>query len=85
LHPDVIPHVADLLMDASKRTQLIVTTHSETLVSRLSEVPESVVVCERDDRGTQLRRLEPEKLRTWLDNYRLGELWRMGEIGGNRW
>jgi predicted ATPase len=85
LHPDVIPHVADLLLDASKRTQLIVTTHSETLVSRLSEVPESVVVCERDDRGTQLRRLEPEKLRVWLDKYMLGELWRMGEIGGNRW
>ncbi|HEY2293522.1 MAG TPA: AAA family ATPase [Thermoanaerobaculia bacterium] len=85
LHPDVIPHVADLLLEASKRTQLIVTTHSETLVSRLSEVPESVVVCERDDRGTQLRRLEPERLRVWLDKYMLGELWRMGEIGGNRW
>jgi predicted ATPase len=85
LHPDVIPHVADLLLDASKRTQLIVTTHSETLVSRLSEVPEAIVVCERDDRGTQLRRLEPEKLRIWLDKYMLGELWRMGEIGGNRW
>jgi predicted ATPase len=84
LHPDVIPHVADLLLDASKRTQLIVTTHSETLVSRLSDVPESVVVCERDDRGTHLRRLEPEKLRAWLDKYMLGELWRMGEIGGNR-
>jgi predicted ATPase len=85
LHPDVIPHVADLLLDASKRTQLIVTTHSETLVSRLSEVPESVVVCERDDRGTQLRRLEPERLRVWLDKYSLGELWAKGEIGGNRW
>jgi predicted ATPase len=85
LHPDVIPHVADLLLDASKRTQLIVTTHSETLVSRLSEVPESVVVCERDDRGTQLRRLDPEKLRVWLDKYSLGELWAKGEIGGNRW
>lgn len=85
LHPDIIPKVADLLLDAAQRTQLIVTTHSETLVSRLSEVPECVVVCERDDRGTHLRRLEPEKLRAWLDKYMLGELWRMGEIGANRW
>jgi predicted ATPase len=85
LHPDVLPKIAGLLLDASKRTQLIVTTHSETLVSRLSEVPESVVVCERDDQGTHLRRLEPEKLRVWLDKYMLGELWRMGEIGANRW
>ncbi len=44
-----------------------------------------VVVCERDDHGTHLRRLEPAKLRSWLDKYMLGELWRMGEIGGNRW
>ena len=85
LHPDVIPKIADLLLDASQRTQLMVTTHSETLVSRLSEFPETVVVCERDDRGTHLRRLEPDKLRVWLDKYMLGELWRMGEIGGNRW
>jgi predicted ATPase len=85
LHPDILPKIADLLIDASQRTQLIVTTHSETLVSRLTEIPESVVVCERDERGTHLRRLEPEKLRAWLDKYMLGELWRMGEIGGNRW
>jgi predicted ATPase len=85
LHPDIIPHIADLLVDASKRTQLIVTTHSETLVSKLSDVPESIVVCERDDQGTHLRRLEPDKLRAWLDKYALGELWRMGELGGNRW
>lgn len=84
LHPDVIPHVADLLLDASKRTQLIVTTHSESLVSRLSDVPESVVVCERNNGGTHLRRLEPTKLKEWLKKYNLGELWAMGEIGGNR-
>jgi predicted ATPase len=84
LHPDILPKIADLLIDASQRTQLIVTTHSETLVSRLSEIPEAVVVCERDHQGTHLRRLEPDKLRTWLDKYMLGELWRMGEIGGNR-
>jgi len=85
LHPDVIPKVADLLLDAANRTQLIVTTHSESLVSRLSEVPESVVVCERDNRGTHLRRLDPDKLKIWLDDYSLGDLWAKGEIGGNRW
>jgi predicted ATPase len=84
LHPDVIPTIAELLLDASKRTQLIVTTHSEALVSALSEVPEAIVVCERREEGTQLRRLEPEKLKEWLERYRLGELWAMGEIGGNR-
>ena len=85
LHPDIIPTIADLLVEASKRTQLIVTTHSADLVSALTETPESVVVCERDDTGSHLRRLSPEKLKEWLQRYSLGELWRMGELGGTRW
>jgi predicted ATPase len=85
LHPDIIPSVAELLIEAAQRTQLIVTTHSEALVSSLSRIPEAVVICERTDAGTSLRRLEPEKLKEWLERYRLGELWSMGEIGGNRW
>lgn len=85
LHPDIIPIIAELLIEASKRTQLIVTTHSDTLVSALSEVPEAVVVCERDEHGSKLRRLDPEDLKEWLERYRLGDLWAKGEIGGNRW
>ena len=85
LHPDILPTIADLLIEASRKTQLIVTTHSETLVSRLSEFPEAVVVCDRDDAGTRLHRLEPAKLQEWLERYALGEVWRMGELGGNRW
>jgi predicted ATPase len=85
LHPDVVPKLAELLVDAADRTQLIVTTHSESLVGALSDLPESIVVCERGDDGTRLRRLEPEKMKDWLARYRLGELWSMGEIGGNRW
>lgn len=85
LHPDILPTVGDLLLEAAQRTQLIVTTHSETLVSRLSEFPEAVITCERDDGGTKLQRLDRPKLEEWLERYTLGELWRMGEIGGNRW
>jgi predicted ATPase len=83
LHPDMMSTIADLLVEASERTQLIVTTHSEALVSSLP--PESVLVCERDYQGTHLRRLNPERLQKWLENYSLGELWSMGEIGGTRW
>jgi len=85
LHPDAIATVAKLLVDAASRTQLVVTTHSDALVSALSETPEAVVVCERTENGTTLRRLEAARLTEWLERYRLGELWRMGEIGGTRW
>ncbi|MFM7426371.1 MAG: AAA family ATPase [Elainella sp.] len=82
LHPDVIPVIAELLIEASQRTQLVVTTHSDALISALSEVPEAIMVCERTETGSHLRRLRPEALGAWLDDYTLGELWRMGEIGG---
>jgi len=85
LHPDIIPTLAEMLMDASSRTQVIVTTHSEALISALSSVPDSVLVCERDQRGSHLRRLDPDKLERWLEKYTLGQLWSMGEIGGTRW
>jgi predicted ATPase len=82
LHPDILPRLGDLLIEASQRMQLIVTTHSDILVSALSEVPEAVVVCERDDEGTHLRRLDAASLEEWLKKYSLGELWVTGEIGG---
>jgi predicted ATPase len=84
LHPDMIHHVAELLKEASQRTQLIVTTHSDLLVSAFTDTPEAVVVCERFPDGTRLRRLEPAKLRTWLRKYELGEVWLSGELGGVR-
>ena len=83
LHPDAVALFADLLVEASQWMQLVVTTHSDTLVSALTNQPAAIVVCERPGAGTLLRRLDPERLASWLDDYRLGDLWRMGELGAN--
>lgn len=83
LHTDAVSLAADMLVEASARMQLVVTTHSDALVSALSNHVESVVVCERPGAGTILRRLEAARLGKWLDEYRLGDLWRMGELGAN--
>ena len=83
LHPDAVTSLADLLVEASSRMQLIATTHSEALVSGLTNQPDTVVTCERPGAGTLLRRLDPERLSDWLKSYRLGDLWRMGELGAN--
>lgn len=85
LHPDVLPTIAELMKEASERSQLIVATHSDVLVDAMTDQPESVLVAEKTDRGTTLTRLDAEKLRPWLENYRLGQLWTCGEIGGTRW
>ena len=55
------------------------------LVNALTDHVESVVVCEHDGKGTRMERLERQKLKGWLENYSLGELWSRGHIGGNRW
>ena len=85
MHPDLIPKIADLLVDASQRCQLIVTTHSDILVDALSERPDAVVVCEKHDGQTTMHRLDPDELAHWLGEYRLGQLWTKGELGGVRW
>lgn len=85
LHPDVIPKLAELMIDASERTQLIVTTHSDILVDALTEMPEAVLICEKHEGRTTMKRLEVPALEEWLKKYRLGQLWTKGELGGTRW
>ena len=85
LHPDLLPTLSDLMREASEHTQLIVTTHSDVLVDALTDRPESVVVCEKHDGQTEMRRLDKGDLAKWLEDYRLGDLWTSGELGGNRW
>ena len=87
MHPDIVVALADLLKDASKNTQLVVTTHSDILVDALTEWPESVIVSELDPSGTRLERLESDKIKPWLKKFdeRLGEHWMSGHVGGLRW
>lgn len=85
LHPDVLPTLAELLKEASERTQLIITTHSDILVDAMSDCPEAILVAEKTENGTTMTRLNADKLKPWLEKYRLGQLWKSGEIGGTRW
>ena len=85
LHPDILPKIADLLVEASQTTQLIVTTHSDILVDAMTERPESVVICEKQEGQTQMTRLSADDLSGWLGKYRLGQLWTRGDLGGTRW
>ena len=85
MHPDSLDLVVELLMEASQRTQLIVTTHSPWLIDRLSAEPDSVLVCERDRHpadGTQFKRFTRKDLEDWLEDQPLGEVWMAGAMGG---
>jgi predicted ATPase len=85
LHADVVVAVGKLIKEASTRTQLIVTTHSQVLIDTLSASPEDVIVCGKEDGATVMKRLDADKLQHYLEEYTLGTLWSSGDIGGNRW
>ena len=85
LHPDIIPDIARLMIEASERTQLVVATHSPVFVDELTERPSSIIACEHYDGETHCHRVNPESLKAWQGERGLGEVWSMGGIGGNRW
>src|SRR4029077_18572444 len=49
------------------------------------ERPDALVICEKHDGRTALRRLAADEVQPWLEKYRLGELWTRGQLGGTRW
>lgn len=85
LHPDILPNLAELLIAASERTQLIVTTHSDILVDAMTERADAVIICEKHNGCTEMKRLSNTDLAVWLEKYRLGQLWIDGQLGGKRW
>lgn len=85
LHPDILPAIRDLLVDASRRCQLVVSTHSTQLVDAMTEHAESVLVCEKQEGSTCLTRLSQSEIDKWRKHGSLGSLWMSGHIGGTRW
>ncbi|HKH47262.1 MAG TPA: AAA family ATPase [Thermoanaerobaculia bacterium] len=85
LHPDVLPGLRDLMVAASEKTQLIVTTHSTQMVDAMTDYADSVLVCEKKDGPTVISRLTQEEVDRWREHGSLGSLWMSGHLGGTRW
>ena len=85
LHPDVLPALRDLLVEASSRFQLIVTTHSTQLVDAMTAHADAVVVCEKDAGTSRMNRLDAQQIESWKEFGSLGSLWLSGRLGGTRW
>lgn len=80
LHPELLSLLADLMREATQRTQLIVATHSDRLIRFLK--PEEVVIIDVEDGSAKLAWADSLDLEQWLAEYSLDEIWRMGRIGG---
>lgn len=73
LHPAALNVIGGMIRAASRRIQVIVATQSIPLLDQfhLSDV----VTVNRRGRESVFARPDPERLREWLDEYSLGELW----------
>jgi len=80
LHPSAISILAELIQNASKRTQLIVATQSPALIDHFSV--EDVIVVNRKNGASTFERLEEKDFNVWLETYSVGELWSKNVISG---
>lgn len=80
LHPEAIHILAELIKDASKRTQLVVATQSPVLINNF-EVKDIVVVNRKNGAST-FKRLNEDDFKVWLEDYSVGELWTKNVIAG---
>ena len=80
LHPYALAVLGGLLRQASEQKQIIVSTQSVELVNQFS--PGDVIIAERHEGASVFRRLDADHLKEWLEDYALGELWKMNVVGG---
>lgn len=85
MHPDMIRLIADMIIEAAQKTQLIVTTHSEHLLTALEDNFDALFSFDAGLSGSCVRRYSRDDFQVWRQGHRLGELWTSGELGGNRW
>ena len=80
LHPYALSLLANLIKQASSKTQIIVATQSSALLDYFN--PGDVIVIDREQECSVFKRLEPDQLKEWLEEYTLGELWQKNIFGG---
>lgn len=82
LHPAAIVELAAMTRMASKSSQVLLATQSSLLVNQFGL--ENLVIAERnrEKNCSEFKRPDPEKLKDWLNDYSLAELWEKNVIGG---
>jgi len=81
-HPSMLPIIAEFAVAASKRTQVVMTTHSVQLLDafKVTDTVPTVTVALWEDGETKLTTLEDDELAPWLERYSLGALFNSGTL-----
>ncbi|HXK43861.1 MAG TPA: AAA family ATPase [Anaerolineae bacterium] len=80
LHPYAIVLLAEMVHSVAEHSQVILATQSVSLVNQFT--PQEILVLDRVEGLSTIRRLEEAEIAHWLDEYGLGELWEKNILGG---
>lgn len=80
LHPSMFPIIAEYAVEASKRSQIIFTTHSPQFLDAFTDTKPTTTVAKWENGETQLNTIAGSELDYWLKEYTLGELFRSREL-----
>lgn len=79
LHPTAIAKLAGLIKSvAAKNCQVIIATQSTDLISHFE--PEDVITVDQINGESVFERLDSEKLKVWLEDYTIDDLWKRNII-----
>jgi predicted ATPase len=80
LHPSMLPLIAEYAVEASLKSQVILTTHSPQFLDAFLGTKPTTTVATWQDGETILKTLKDYELNYWLKEYSLGTLFKSGEL-----
>ena len=80
LHPEAIYLLAEMMITASRRTQLVIATQSPLLLDNFAI--DDIIVAKRQHGTTSFERLRENDYNVWLEDFSVGELWTHDIIHG---
>jgi predicted ATPase len=80
LHPSMMSIIADFAKQAAGRTQVVISTHSADFLDAFHDVTPTITVAECVNGETILKIPPEDKLKEWLKDYKLGEIYRMRQL-----
>jgi predicted ATPase len=81
IHPHSLKLLAHVLKKASRRSQILLSTHSPYLLNFLE--PEDIIVVEKHEGATEVTRTADQgAIKEALQTLGLGEIWYAGSLGG---
>ena len=84
LHPDMTNTISEAIKQASKDTQIIITTHSPLLLNSF-DLDDVLIFEKNESNETEVNIKSHDEYNDWCEDFLVGQAWLQGLIGGKRW